>query len=486
MNQAVLTNRSSLQANDTELVRVSGLAFFGLVGYLVLAIMRFQEYTWINLNAPIIPVIEMIMIVGWLFSPKPPGFSNYLPVILLGAVYFISSIAAVGADYSVEVTSNYYLNIAFVYIVLAQVASDPRRADAVMVVFCTCMAIISVQCILMNAHPDHMGWTGLQAWQRMDSIDRFWQVRYIGTLGDPNDLGMTLLAAVPMLGYLCTNQRSRLLQAYFLLCLGLCLYTIFLLNSRGTILGLIAMVGVWALLRFGVGKSIVFLIVGIPIAITFAPSRLAESSLDRSALDRVDSWYNGMKMFASHPFFGVGKDQYLAHHYKVSHNSWIEIVAELGMIGYLLWNRIVLGALIDAFQMVLGDSRLVRRAELDAQERNKALAREKKSPVASGKSKVDLNPGTAEATLAGLDSTGAARIKALFFSIVGILVAIFFIDRSDSLITFLVCALIAGSLTCYQHTRRDIDWLPVAFWVYAGAFIALVVVYVSVQVFVLT
>ena len=72
------------------------------------------------------------------------------------------------------------------------------------------------------------------------------------------------------------------------------------------------------------------------------------------------------------------------------------------------------------------------------------------------------------------------RSMALFYSIAGVLVAIFFIDRSDSLITFLVCALIAGSLTRYRLTRPDVHWLPVSLWVYLGAFIALVLVYFAI------
>ena len=109
---------------------VNFVAFLGLAVYLVLAIMRFQEYTWISLNVPIIPIVETVMILAWAMSDKPPGLSNHAPVLLLGVVYFISSLSA-GADYSVLITQNYFLNIAFVYVVLAQVAADPQRADTV-------------------------------------------------------------------------------------------------------------------------------------------------------------------------------------------------------------------------------------------------------------------------------------------------------------------------------------------------------------------
>lgn len=473
---------------EEDLATINVIAFLGLCGYLILAIMRFQEYTWVSLNIPIIPVVESAMILAWMMSPKPPGLSNHLPVILLGVVYFISSLAA-GPEYSLEVTKNYFLNIAFVYVVLAQVAADPRRADLVMAVFCTCMAVISLQCILMSIHPDRMGWTGLQAWERLDAIPVIWQVRYIGTLGDPNDLGMTLLAAVPMSAYLASTARSKLLQLYFLVGLGAIIYTIYLLNSRGTVLGLLAIVGAYGALRFGVAKIALVSLVAVPLAVALSPSRLAESGMDTSALDRIDSWYNGMKMFTSNPFFGVGKDQYTVYHHKVSHNSWIEQVAEFGMIGYLLWNRIVLGALLDAYQMLVGDQRLRLAADAETAQLAHSNRLALRDAQQRGLRASDVAPASmstpAQDLLAKIPRSEILRTQALLMSIVGLLVSIFFIDRSDSLITFLVCALIAGTLTRYKHQRADIDWLPVAFWVYLGAFCALVVVYTAIQVFVL-
>ena len=509
MNQSVKLS-AGLRASGTkplvvegDIARISALAVFALISYLVLAVMRFQEYTWIDFDAPIIPVIEVTMMAAWFLSPKPPGLAHVLPVVLLGIVYFVASLS-VDTAYSLDVTTNYFLNIGFVYIVLAQVAVDPRRADLVMAAFGSCMAVISLQCILMALDPGHMGWTGLQAIERLDSVPRVWQVRYIGTMEDPNDLGMTMLAALPMLAFLASTSRSRLLQGYFLICLGACIYAIYLLNSRGTVLGLVAMIALIGLYRVGVAKAVMLGAICLPVAIVLAPSRLGDLTLDRSALDRIDSWYNGLKMFTSNPLFGVGKDQYLTHHYKVSHNSWIEQVAEFGIIGYLLWNRIVLGAMVEVWQLVRAD----RRLEAEAAAEQAALPAQSSSNRArrSGalKNRTVALPAPVDAGLPVIQGAGAPtqprpvkrlrksdrltpeqqldskRSMALFYSIAGVLVAIFFIDRSDSLITFLVCALIAGSLTRYRLTRPDVHWLPVSLWVYLGAFIALVLVYFAI------
>ena len=493
MNQSATLNRAARPlVAEGDIGRVSAIAFLGLVAYLVLALIRFQEYTWVNFDAPIIPVIEVTMMLAWFASAKPPGLVHALPVFLLGGVYFISGLG-VNADYSVEVTSNYFLNIAFVYVVLAQVAVDPRRADLVMAVFGTCMAVISLQCILMALHPEHMGWTGLQAIERTDSIPRVWQVRYIGTLKDPNDLGMTMLAALPMLAFLASTSRSRLLQLYFVGCLGACLYTIYLLNSRGTVVGLVAMVGLIGVLRLGIAKAVLLGGLLLPVAIILAPARIADTSFDQSALDRIFSWYNGMKMFTGSPLFGVGKDQYLTYYYKVSHNSWIEVVAELGMVGYLLWNRIVLGALVEVYQLIRADQTLELKTKTESKlSTRRARPRPGRARQALPGSTLPAEieapdePATEEEVAAQPDELlviERRRSLALFYSLAGLMVAIFFIDRSDSLITFLVCALIAGSLTRYKLQRNDVIWLPVAVWVYLGAFLALVLVYLLIQIF---
>ena len=121
---------------------------------------------------------------------------------------------------------------------------------------------------------------------------------------------MTLLAAVPMSAYLAVNSKSAIGKLLFLLSLGAILYTIYLLNSRGTVLGLLAVVAAFGVLRFGIAKAAIVGVIAVPVALALTPSRLADSGMDQSALDRIDSWYNGMKMFTSNPFFGVGKDQY--------------------------------------------------------------------------------------------------------------------------------------------------------------------------------
>ena len=58
---------------------------------------------------------------------------------------------------------------------------------------------------------------------------------------------------------------------------------------------------------------------------------------DASSVERMECWWEGMNMFRYHPFFGVGFDQFTEHHYLTAHNSFVLALAELGLVGMVLW-----------------------------------------------------------------------------------------------------------------------------------------------------
>lgn len=47
-------------------------------------------------------------------------------------------------------------------------------------------------------------------------------------------------------------------------------------------------------------------------------------------------------MFKHRPLFGFGKERFLEYHSKVAHNSYVTVMAELGVFGYLLWMSFLL------------------------------------------------------------------------------------------------------------------------------------------------
>jgi O-antigen ligase len=156
------------------------------------------------------------------------------------------------------------------------------------------------------------------------------RVRWFGMFNDPNDLGLALVLPVPFL-------LDRLMNRKYLLA-GLCLppliYALYLTNSRGALLALLASVFTYLVLRF---RSIKGVVVGLALAavlMLFGPSRMAQMSAgEDSAYGRVEAWYAGFQMFKSNPVFGVGKGMFTDFHDLTAHNSFVLVLAELGVVG---------------------------------------------------------------------------------------------------------------------------------------------------------
>lgn len=161
--------------------------------------------------------------------------------------------------------------------------------------------------------------------------------RIVGTgiFNDPNDLGMTLVLALPfvftMIGSRTTWLGLRILAVPALVVIFMAIYYT---NSRGTLVGVVAVLAAWAFLRFRTVSAGLVAIILVGVIAVAAPSRGGEiDSGESSAQSRIQSWAQGWNMLKWYPLTGVGYAQYTEHHIKVAHNSFVHTFAELGLIG---------------------------------------------------------------------------------------------------------------------------------------------------------
>ena len=52
---------------------------------------------------------------------------------------------------------------------------------------------------------------------------------------------------------------------------------------------------------------------------------------------RAEAWATGLDMFKHSPIFGVGARLFNEHHFLTAHNSFVLTLAELGLIGMMLF-----------------------------------------------------------------------------------------------------------------------------------------------------
>lgn len=197
--------------------------------------------------------------------------------------------------------------------------------------------------------------------------------RVAGTVGDPNVLASILLAGTFLAVALAlTQKRNPAMRLALFFCAFLCLLGVVLTFSRG---GLIALGAAMLVTPFLVRRRaaaitlMVLVVIGIvAFVVTFAPAD-AKDRLTKNdgGSGRTDIWRIGWRMVEANPVVGIGVGNFqntsvhyqiapgaarvrtdLADHPSVAHNSFLELLAEGGVIGLGLFLGIIVAALATA------------------------------------------------------------------------------------------------------------------------------------------
>jgi O-antigen ligase len=265
--------------------------------------------------------------------------------------------------------------------------------------------------------------------------------RATGTIGDPNEFAADLLVGLSLGAGLAIARGSRTsLRLLGLGAIPLCGLGIFLSVSRG---GLVAMVVVFVVATFAAGRwrlaaslMLVTVAVGGVVYFTqFAPLPARERVLTTNGgTGRTDLWHVGLRMVKTHPVGGIGAGNYvpvspeftlepgLIRHTeliftkepKPAHNTYLQVAAELGLPGLLLFLSVVGGCMACA----------LRAARIAARR--------------------------GDVSLEGLS-------RSLFLAIVGLLAAYFFISQLHSKILWGLLALAPALLSVARHEDAGED-----------------------------
>jgi hypothetical protein len=169
-----------------------------------------------------------------------------------------------------------------------------------------------------------------------DTSEQATETRIVGTgiFNDPNDLALALVLGVPLTFWLWRAARGYVHRTLLLSALSLLVSAIVLTRSRGGLLGLAVALGLLLRRHFGAKGQIAVLIAGMVLFAVTASGRLATfNASEASAQGRVEAWSAGLQMLKTHPVVGVGFNNFTEHHELVAHNSYIHVLAELGVVG---------------------------------------------------------------------------------------------------------------------------------------------------------
>jgi O-antigen ligase len=190
------------------------------------------------------------------------------------------------------------------------------------------------------------------------------RVHWVGIFANSNDLAYSMVILIPIAGalFMASRMRSRVV---LLGAVAILMATAFVTFSRGGMLGLVAVLGLFGLKQGGAQfkAAVVALLVLSVLAAGAFWSRdegFTDLGSDATVNERIVTMRTGMEMFFDRPVLGVGLGgsvaafpDYLPENSGfdqalVIHNTPIMALAEVGLLGTLAFGFLIGAALIRA------------------------------------------------------------------------------------------------------------------------------------------
>jgi putative inorganic carbon (HCO3(-)) transporter len=376
------------------LLAALGVIFVGLVltnlkiGFLGMVLFAYLEVLTVLGGVSLAKVAGALVVVAWIGVVSTQGRTvrnffaehaglTYLVLAFLGW-NLISLAWSQSSPLAVESVTRYALNAFLIPIAFTAVRD---RRDAVHIL----AAIVAGACV-----------AALSAILSPPSAESAVAGRATGTVGDPNELAAGLLVGLALAVAFAVNRHiAAPLRRLAAVAAALCLIGILFSLSRGGLIGVAAALvlavvvgGRWRGRVLALSAMVAALAVVYFAAFASLPAKERVLNIGGGGgTGRLDLWTVGLRMIGAHPLNGVGSGQFAISsvHYllrpgliesgafilstpKVAHNTYLNIVSELGVVGGVLFLAILI--------FCVGCSLLaVRRAREAGDERMEILLR---------------------------------------------------------------------------------------------------------------
>jgi putative inorganic carbon (hco3(-)) transporter len=309
--------------------------------------------------ALIITVATFLVTTVARISDATKYFNRTQLSLLLLLVFAIFASQATKGWFGGAINSVYSFSFSAIFFLLTvwnmRSVANLRNTAFIIVLCAVCLSFASIAAVHFGFMADDLIITDQRAVAGVDIVETtFNRVRSIGFLNDPNDFSQFLLISIVFCLALASKKFSFITAALALLVVSVLLYTIYLTQSRGAIVGF----GVLCMIYFGrlVGP-VKAAIATVPIFIVIAGLGIlgggrAISTDDNSAGGRVEAWSQGLLMLKSNPVFGVGYEGFTEFHTHTAHNSFVLCFAELGLVGYFAWSGMLVFVFLGLKELV--------------------------------------------------------------------------------------------------------------------------------------
>ena len=291
-------------------------------------------------------------------------------VLALGAVIVLTTPFSFWPGGSLSLFSDVYVKIILIFALMMSTITSPRRLTQMTWLIILICGYLSVRGIY-----DYARGVNLMEGDRLRGAVG-------GFMENPNDLAMNLIVFMaPALMIVFYDRRvfRRLVAAAVVLVMAV---AIVLTKSRAGFIGIGAMglVVVYYIMRERPAIVFALLLAGAvatPVMPTSFWDRMAsitnpDEDQSGSRQQRIQLYKQGLQVFIENPITGIGAGQFVNYdgdmmieRWRVTHNVWLQVAAELGIFGlaafaFLVWRAFT--SCFDARRAIRGPTRQNRRA----------------------------------------------------------------------------------------------------------------------------
>ena len=293
------------------------------------------------------------MEVAW--TPPLKFFAIFFGLITFGMFL------ATGRDIALAYWTDTYVKIAIMVFAIASLAREPRDFGRAMRAFVLAGDLVAYVALYNSAHSIGLvEGTRVTIGRDMGSV-----------LGDPNDLSLVLAFPLSFAASLVLTERTGLIsRAYGLASFGMITMAILATQSRGGLLGIVAVCATFAARRVK-NKAVLFGGGFLALMVLFAAAGISGRSsggaaeggvIDESSEGRLYAWGAAIRMAVAHPLTGVGLNNYVANYYfystwwegfaKAVHSTWFSVLAESGFLGFGIFITMIVTTFRSIFRSV--------------------------------------------------------------------------------------------------------------------------------------
>ncbi len=315
--------------------------FWGLVGFVCSLLLRFQDhYPQVTVIKPF-TLLLFGMLLSCLINKDKLAQLNWAQDKLLLALLGISIVGLTVLSPGDLFGETYlFLCSLSLYYFASRILQTPQQ----FLILFTCMAMsicyigyIAIEDVTLN------GDTSIY----IDPRSGRWQG--LGYYENSNEFGQLMITTIPFLLASVLASKSTILKLFSIAMMSLMLFVMLKCASR-TVMVTLALMVIGTFMLRGKGNIIKKLAIGGTMSalmlavLTFLPGPIQErmetvldAGNDESFQGRTRSWSYGFDMLSWYPITGVGKGQWIEYHGLMPHNSYVQIMAELGIFGIFVF-----------------------------------------------------------------------------------------------------------------------------------------------------